>query len=589
MMRRVACFGALIVVTCLVAAAPAGDGNRLAYLDENDPFYPHREFARLTTPQWVGEEGVEAVVILSIDDMRGHERWEAFLRPLLERLKKIDGRAPVSIMTCQIDPRQPHLQTWLSEGLSLEAHTFDHPCPLLQKGDLAAAKRTYDRCVDQMDAVPGSRAVAFRMPCCDSQNTPSPRFYAEIFNRTTPGGNFLEIDSSVFNIITGADPELPRELVVDDKSQEIFRRYLPFPSYVVTVEDYPYPYVIGKLCWEFPCVVPSDWSAQHVQQPDNPRTVEDLKRALDAAVVKQGVFTLVFHPHKWIKAEQLVELVDYAVRKHGKKVKFLNFREAADRLRQNLLAGNPLRSPDGGDNGVRLLDVNHDGYMDVVVGNSSTRKTRVWEAQQNRWQESTFPLVLNEADSRAHFGIVGPDGNASLIAGERAWHFTGNSWAPDPELAAGLQWPEGADVCPAPRFRRRRTVRIPGGQCRFPNDLPPRGVQQLDEAALWSPRGHDHRRCPWPRRRAAVCRPRSKRLARRCLFQPVGLFGASVHRARQGLVARARSRPARRSPGDPHDRPRRYQQRRLDPLAHLVGAKRGHRQTARPGRANAAR
>ena len=271
-------------------AAVAADGNRLAYLDESDPFYVSREFPKLVTPQWVGEEGVEAVIVLSIDDMRGHERWEEFLRPVIERLKKIDGRAPVSIMTCQIDPREPHLQKWLAEGLSLETHTLDHPCPLLQNGDLEAARQTYDRCIDQMDTIPGSRAVAFRMPCCDSQNTPSPRFYAEIFNRTTPVGNFLEIDSSVFNIITANDPQVPRHLVVDNEGREIFRRYLPFKSYVVTVEDYPYPYVIGKQCWEFPCVVPSDWSAQHVQQPDNPRTIEDLKRALDATVIKQGVF-----------------------------------------------------------------------------------------------------------------------------------------------------------------------------------------------------------------------------------------------------------------------------------------------------------
>ena len=25
------------------------------------------------------------------------------------------------------------------------------------------------------------------------------------------------------------------------------------------VENYPYPYVVNKLCWEFPCVTPSDW------------------------------------------------------------------------------------------------------------------------------------------------------------------------------------------------------------------------------------------------------------------------------------------------------------------------------------------
>src|SRR5256885_1020158 len=36
----------------------AADGNRLAYLDECDPYYPHRTFPKLVTPQWVGEPGV---------------------------------------------------------------------------------------------------------------------------------------------------------------------------------------------------------------------------------------------------------------------------------------------------------------------------------------------------------------------------------------------------------------------------------------------------------------------------------------------------------------------------------------------------
>src|SRR6476469_8458539 len=73
-------------------------GNRLAYLDSNDPFYVGRDFPKLITPQWVGESGVDAVVILAIDDMTRTERYEAFLRPILERLKKIDGRAALSIM-----------------------------------------------------------------------------------------------------------------------------------------------------------------------------------------------------------------------------------------------------------------------------------------------------------------------------------------------------------------------------------------------------------------------------------------------------------------------------------------------------------
>src|SRR5262245_19460107 len=211
----------------LAAIAAAADGNRLTYLDELNPYYPHRTFPKLITPQWVGEDGVDAVVILAIDDMRGHEKWEQFLRPILNRLKKIDCRAPVSIMTCQIDPKDPHLQIWLKEGVSLEVHTIDHPCPLLQKGDFAKAKSTYDRCVDLMNQVPGNKPVAFRMPCCDSLNTNSPRFYAEIFNKTTPKGNFLTLDSSVFQLFTPDDPELPRELVFDPDGRERFRKYIP--------------------------------------------------------------------------------------------------------------------------------------------------------------------------------------------------------------------------------------------------------------------------------------------------------------------------------------------------------------------------
>src|SRR5438876_9774772 len=110
------------------ALASRSPGNRLTYLDEDDPFYVHRGFPKLTTPQWVGEPGVEAVVVLAIDDMREPERYETFLRPILRRLQQIDGRAPLSIMTCQVDPQHPRLQQWLKEGVSLEVHTIDHPC-----------------------------------------------------------------------------------------------------------------------------------------------------------------------------------------------------------------------------------------------------------------------------------------------------------------------------------------------------------------------------------------------------------------------------------------------------------------------------
>jgi putative membrane-bound dehydrogenase-like protein len=418
--------------------ARAADGNRLTYLDGSDPYYVSRTFPKLVTPQWVGEKGVEAVVILAIDDMRETDKYEKFLRPILRRLQKIDGRAPVSIMTNRIDPKHPPLQKWLKEGLSLETHTLDHPCPFFRSGDFAKAKATYDGCVDLMNQVPKSRPVAFRMPCCDSLNTPSPRFWAEIFNKVTDKGNFLTIDSSVFNIFTANDPELPRELVLNPDGTERFRKYIPADrSFVNTIEDYPYPYVIGRLCWQFPCVTPSDWQANHLHKPNNPLTVKDWKAALDCTVIKQGVFCLVFHPHGWIKNEQIVDLIDYAVARHGKKVKFLTFREAQERLNKNLLGGQPLRNPNTGlDNGVRLLDLNDDGYLDVVIGNDQRKQTRLWSPKKRTWEVSEFPADLSKAATdpyyswldEGRFGFLKSKKYPSVMFLQYAWHFDGKSW-----------------------------------------------------------------------------------------------------------------------------------------------------------------
>src|SRR5436190_6937281 len=96
-----------VLLVALFALANAAQAGPLIDLDARSPYYPGLKHPKLITPQWVGEEGVDAVVILAVDDMRDHRKYETFLRPILERLKKIDGRAPVSIMTCTIDPATP--------------------------------------------------------------------------------------------------------------------------------------------------------------------------------------------------------------------------------------------------------------------------------------------------------------------------------------------------------------------------------------------------------------------------------------------------------------------------------------------------
>lgn len=377
----------LLTLLCPLAfAAPAAEPPRSSHALEAYPYYPGKDYPKLITPQWVGEEGVDAVVVLAIDDMSDPAKHEAYLRPIIDRLKAIDGRAPVSVMTNKVDPNDPRLQRFLKDGLSIEIHTTSHPCPFLHNGDFAAAQKDYHGCVDLMSRIPGNKPVAFRMPCCDSMNTPGPRFFAELFNKTSPDGNFLAIDSSVMNIFTPDDPSLPRDLVFDENGGERFRKYVPFPSFVNTIENYPYPYVIGGLCWEFPGMVPDDWEGHNLNTSANPKTIEDMKASLDLVVHKKGVYNLIFHPYAWIKNTQVVELIDHAQRKHGGKVKFLNFREALERLNKNLLDGHPLRDEKGADNGVELADLNNDGYLDVARTTAGETTARVWDPQTSSWK-----------------------------------------------------------------------------------------------------------------------------------------------------------------------------------------------------------
>jgi putative membrane-bound dehydrogenase-like protein len=247
-------------------------------------------------------------------------------------------------------------------------------------------------------------------------------------------------------------------LVIEPDGRERFRKYFPtatnaatrvsLEAFTTTIENYPYPYVIGRLCWEFPCVVPSDWEAFNYHGATNALTVSDWKAVLDAVVLKQGVFTMVFHPYNWIRNDQLVELIDYAASKYGKRVKFLTFREALERINRNLLLGQSLRETDGGDNGVRLLDLNGDGYLDVIVANQNLRVTRIWNAQTSQWKETGFPAALISGakdvnrDRGFRFGLVRPGRQVTAFFrnddSKGAWFFDGAQWREDSKFFTGL-------------------------------------------------------------------------------------------------------------------------------------------------------
>jgi hypothetical protein len=267
------------------------------------------------------------------------------------------------------------------------------------------------------------------MPCCDSINSASPRFFSEILPRRSARGDYLEADSSVLVFVDAAH-----------------RAYAPFPNYTATAEGYPYPYVVGRYIWEFPIIAPSDWQAQKRHGPTSPATVADLQAILDRIVEMRGLYTLCFHPHGWIRNDQVAGLVEYAARRHGRRVRFLSFHDAIERLERNALGGASLRGEDGSDAGVRLLDIDADGFMDAIVARDERRESRIWMPREGRWRTAPFPFPMASrrddgsiAETGVRFAVLHEDGRASaLLADGRtsaAAHFDGEGWkayAPSP-------------------------------------------------------------------------------------------------------------------------------------------------------------
>lgn len=419
----------------------AGEGSRLVHLDEpNNPWQFDHGSPKLITPQWIGEKGVEAVAVLAIDDMSGDgQHFRDYLTPIIERLKVIDGRGPVSITCNRPDPKHPNMQWLLGQGVSLETHTLSHPCPLLQRLDFNKASNDYHGCVDLLAQIPNNQSVGFRFGCMDGQNTPSPRAYAEILNKVSKEGRFMSMSTSVGIVFTPEDPEVPGKLFGEKLGgAQRFSKYL-MTGFVNYIENYPYPFVVGNKILELPFVYPNDYTGQALLGPQNQTTIDDFKAAVDATVAKQGAVSLCFHAGGWMRNSQMVEIVDHSVRTHGKKVKFLNMREMHELMVKNMFAGHPLRNAKGGDNGVRVLDIDNDGYMDVIIGNAKAKLSRIWDPKKSVWREVPFPTVVS---SGLRFGVLDEGGRAVVMetsgGKNRAWRFDGNAWVEDKRLVAGL-------------------------------------------------------------------------------------------------------------------------------------------------------
>ena len=433
----------LLVSIC--ATTWAADGNRLVHLDEpNNPWQFHQESAKLITPQWIGEEGVEAVLVLAIDDLAGDgQGFRNYLTPIIERLQEIDGRGPVSITCIRPDPAHANMQWFLKQGVSLETHTLTHPCPLLHGYDLKQASASYHGCVDLLSSIPNNQPVGFRFPCMDGQNTPSPRAYAEILNKVSAEGRFLSMSTSVGCVFTSGDPEVPKTIFAEDSGgAQRFARYM-MNGFVSYIENYPYPFVVGGKIWELPFVYPNDYTGNGLNGAQSATTIADFKAAVDATVAKQGCVSLCFHAGGWMLNTQMVDIVDHADRTYGRKVRFLNMREMHQRMVKHMLAGHPLRNAKGGDNGVRVFDIDGDGYMDVVIGNDKAQLSRIWDPKKQTWREVPFPIKVTP---ELRFGILDQSGFSSAVSTQgqgknfRGWRFDGKEWVEDERLVAGLKF-----------------------------------------------------------------------------------------------------------------------------------------------------
>ena len=105
-----------LLVLALGAACAARGVAPLESLALPQPYAPDQTWPKLTAAQWTGDPEVDAVVILSIDDMRDPTKYEEFLRPILNRLAEVGAPGAMSIFTRFTKPSPRGLSCFAAPG-----------------------------------------------------------------------------------------------------------------------------------------------------------------------------------------------------------------------------------------------------------------------------------------------------------------------------------------------------------------------------------------------------------------------------------------------------------------------------------------
>lgn len=351
-------------ITCRSAMAATHSAN---------PMRSHPS-AVLPTPAWIGEQGVDAAVIVSVDDLRGAklQKYNDFLSPILQELRSNNywseqANPSITIFACDLFGLTASRITNLTRTYDLQVHTISHNCPLFDEAredKITATKSANDEIKRSIAHLQdsGVEVAAFRAPCCDSQNEAMPNAFANMLIESN-----LTVDSSVCVV-------LGRDAHNDSKQQS----YLPsgFDNFIT---NYPYPYVADNKIWEFPFVSPSDFQFNLSGASKN-KIVPEWCASLDSIVRARGTMVLLLHPNGWVSPDSVVEFIQYAAKTYGTRLKFLSIADANKRIQQNVLQGERLSN-------IKLVDINADGFLDLRLSKPGSRpRDIVWDDRVGRWR-----------------------------------------------------------------------------------------------------------------------------------------------------------------------------------------------------------